>query len=204
MLRAAQGRVRCGRCSLVFNALTFLIDPPENDAPHGARNGDVPPTDIPVGPNRRASDLPFDPDDYPTPEIPESALEFDLTVDDLNRVFVKAPAPTLQIKPAAPPVPIPTPTDEDTAEHEILDIEESGTIEAITLEADEDIEISMSLSPDKSEPELDFDVGPAVEADSDSDNQTSELSAAMLEPAANDGPGDSDLRQIGRASCRER
>src|SRR4029434_11058351 len=125
MLRAAQGRVRCGRCSLVFNALTFLLDQQESDAPPGAKSEESPP-DIPRGPNRRTSDLPFDPEDYVEEEIPDSALEFDLTVDDLNRVLVKAPAPSLQIKPAAPPVPIPTPTDEDTAEHEILDIEESA------------------------------------------------------------------------------
>jgi hypothetical protein len=185
MLRAAQGRVRCGRCSLVFNALTFLLDQAEGDAPPGAKAVESPP-DIPAGPNRRASDLPFDPADFQAEEIPDSALEFDLTVDDLNRVFVKAPAPTLQIKPAAPPVPIPTPTDEDTAEHEILDIEQSGTVEAITLEGDEGIEISMSLSPDTSEPDEIEEI--------DSDNQTSEFSAAMLEPAANDGDRDSDLR----------
>lgn len=186
MLRAAQGRVRCGRCSLVFNALTFLLDQQEGDAPPGAKSEESPP-DIPRGPNRRTSDLPFDPEDYVEEEIPDSALEFDLTVDDLNRVFVKAPAPSLQIKPAAPPVPIPTPTDEDTAEHEILDIEESATIESITLEGGEDVEISMSLSPDSSDPE-------EAEEEIDSDNQTSEFSAAMLEPAANDGDRETDLR----------
>ena len=127
MLKAAQGRVRCGRCSHVFNALTFLIDQPDADVPPGAEPGETPPPDIPAGPNRRASDLPFDPDDYSNQDIPESALEFDLTVDDLNRVFVKAPAPSLQVKPAEPPVPIPTPSDEDTAEHEIIDIEDSVT-----------------------------------------------------------------------------
>ncbi len=182
MLRAAQGRVRCGRCSHVFNALTFLIDQPDADVPPGAEPVEAPPPDIPVGPNRRASDLPFDPDDYSNQDIPESALEFDLTVDDLNRVFVKAPAPSLQIKAAEPPVPIPTPSDEDTAEHEIVDIDESATVEAVTLEGEE-VEVTASLAPADSDPDL------------DSDNQTSEFSAAMLEPAANDGNSDTDLKR---------
>ncbi len=182
MLKAAQGRVRCGRCSHVFNALTFLIDQPDADVPPGAEPVETPPPDIPAGPNRRASDLPFDPDDYSNQDIPESALEFDLTVDDLNRVFVKAPAPSLQIKPAEPPVPIPTPTDEDTAEHEIIDIEESATVEAVTLEGEE-VEVTASLPPADQDPDL------------DSDNQTSEFSASMLEPAANDGDSDTDLKR---------
>ena len=191
MLKAAQGRVRCGRCSHVFNALTFLIDQPDGDVPPGAEPGETPPPDIPEGPNRRASDLPFDPDDYSNQDIPESALEFDLTVDDLNRVFVKAPAPSLQVKPAEPPIPIPTPSDEDTAEHEIIDIEESATVEAMVLEG-EDVQVTASLAPATPDPDI------------DADNQTSEFSAAMLEPAANDGDSDTDLkREIEKAFAND-
>ena len=192
MLKAAQGRVRCGRCSHVFNALTFLIDQPDADVPPGAEPGETPPPDIPEGPNRRASDLPFDPDDYSNQDIPESALEFDLTVDDLNRVFVKAPAPSLQVKPAEPPIPIPTPSDEDTAEHEIIDIEESATVEAMVLEG-EDVQVTASLAPATPD-----------DPDIDADNQTSEFSAAMLEPAANDGDSDTDLkREIEKAFAND-
>ena len=133
-----------------------------------------------AGPNRRASDLPFDPDDYTNQDIPDSALEFDLTVDDLNRVFVKAPAPSLRVKPAEPPVPIPVPTDEDTAEHEIIDIEEASPDEAITLEGEE-VEVTASLAPANPDPDI------------DADNQTSEFSAAMLQPAANEGDSETDL-----------
>ena len=138
------------------------------------RSGEAPPPDIPAGPNRRASDLPFDPDEYTNQDIPDSALEFDLTVDDLNRVFVKAPAPSLRVKPAEPPVPIPVPTDEDTAEHEIIDIEEASPDEAFTLEGEE-VEVTASLAPANPDPDI------------DADNQTSEFSAAMLQPAANEG-----------------
>jgi predicted Zn finger-like uncharacterized protein len=180
MLRAAQAQVRCGRCAHVFNAVTFLIDQPDGDAPPGAEVGEAPPPDIPAGPNRRASDLPFDPDEYTNQDIPDSALEFDLTVDDLHRVFVKAPAPSLRVKPAEPPVPIPVPTDEDTAEHEIIDIEEASPDEAFTLEGEE-VEVTASLAPENPDPDI------------DADNQTSEFSAAMLQPAANEGDSETDL-----------
>ena len=172
--------MRCGRCAHVFNAVSFLIDQPHGDAPPGAEVGEAPPPDIPAGPNRRASDLPFDPDDYTNQNIPDSALEFDLTVDDLNRVFVKAPAPSLRVKPAEPPVPIPVPTDEDTAEHEIIDIEEASPDEAFTLEGEE-VEVTASLAPENPDPDI------------DADNQTSEFSAAMLQPAANEGDSETDL-----------
>jgi predicted Zn finger-like uncharacterized protein len=180
MLRAAQGRVRCGRCSHVFNALTFLIDQPEPDAPPGAKTEETPP-DIPLAPNRRASDLPADSGEFATGDIPESSLEFDLTVDDLNRVFVPAPAPSLRVTPKEPPVPVPPPSDEDTAEHEILDIESenSQTVEQITLEG-EDIQVTASLAP----------VLPELE----SDNQTSELSAIAVPPPT-PSPTDAEMRR---------
>jgi predicted Zn finger-like uncharacterized protein len=180
MLRAAQGRVRCGRCSHVFNALTFLIDQPEPDAPPDAKSQESPP-DISPAPNRRASDLPADSGEFATGEIPESALEFDLTVDDLNRVFIAAPAPSLRVKPQEPPVPVPPPGDDDTAEHEIIDIEmdDSQTVEAITLEGDE-IQVTASLAP--------------AEVEALEDNQTSEFSAVAVPPPT-PAPTDADLRR---------
>jgi predicted Zn finger-like uncharacterized protein len=171
MLRAAQGRVRCGRCSHVFNALTFLIEQPASEAPPGIRPEDSAPPDISPAPNRRASDLPFDPDDYSTEDVPESALEFDLTVDDLNRVFIRAPAPSLRVRPDEPPVPVPAPSSEDTAENEIIDIEmaEAPPDEEITLEGD-DIQVTASLGPRT----------PKIEVEAE--NQTSEFSAPAIAP----------------------
>jgi hypothetical protein len=171
MLRAAQGRVRCGRCSHVFNALNFLIEQPASEAPPGIRSEESAPPDIPPAPNRRASDLPFDPEDYTTEDVPESALEFDLTVDDLNRVFIRAPAPSLRVRPDEPPVPIPAPSPEDTAENEIIDIEmaDSPPDEEITLEGDE-IQVTASLGPRTPEIEI------------EAENQTSEFSAPAIAP----------------------
>lgn len=109
MLKAAQGRVRCGRCSHVFNALASLI---EQD-----QAADSTPA------NR---DLPYDPAELESGDIPESALEF--TADDLSKVFVVQ----------AEPPPKPAVSDEDTAEHEVLDIEleTPEPPEVITLEGD--------------------------------------------------------------------
>jgi hypothetical protein len=184
MLRAAQGRVRCGRCSHVFNALTFLIDHPESDAPPGAKTEETPP-DIAPGPNRRASDLPADSGEFATGDIPESSLEFDLTVDDLSRVFVPAPSPSLRIKPKEPPVPVP-PSADDTAEHEILDIdsENSQTVEQITLEGD-DIQVIASLAPASRDRES---------RDLESDNQTSEFSAVAIPPPPGP-PSDAQMKR---------
>ena len=171
MLRAAQGRVRCGRCSHVFNALTFLIDQPQSEVPPGIKTEESAPPDIPPAPNRRASDLPFDPEDYTTEDVPESALEFDLTVDDLNRVFVQAPAPSIRVKPDEPPVPVSTPSADETAENESLDLEmaEPPPDEEITLEGDE-VQVTASLGPRVPEIEV------------DADNQTSEFNALVFAP----------------------
>lgn len=110
MLKAAQGRVRCGRCSHVFNALTALIEQDE-PADKAHTNGD----------------LPYDPAEFESNDIPESALEF--TADDLSKVFVVQ---------TAAPRPKPAVSDDDTAEHEILDIEleTPEPPEVITLEGD--------------------------------------------------------------------
>lgn len=117
MLKAAQGRVRCGRCSQVFNALASLIEQDEE-----ADTAAAEPTERP-----KNGDLPYDPAEFRSDDIPESALEF--TADDLSKVFVVQSAPA-RPKPAV--------SDEDTAEHEVLDIEleTPEPPEVITLEGD--------------------------------------------------------------------
>ncbi len=139
MLKAAQGRVRCGRCAHVFNALMFLIEqngaapaePSRSSSP--AAPAERPPTSTPAEP--AGGEWPLDDAGVDSGEIPESALEF--TADDLSKVFVVAPAPTLASRPGPEP-PQTSANDEDTAEHEILDIEleTPEAPEVITLEGD--------------------------------------------------------------------
>src|ERR1700745_694582 len=78
-LRVAQGYVRCGRCSSVFNALARLTEerqpaagpPPGNEAPPAEARAAA-------GPEAEEA-------------IPEDALEFDPTTTDVNSVFVQPP-----------------------------------------------------------------------------------------------------------------
>jgi len=103
-LRVAQGYVRCGRCSSVFNALARLTEerqepegPPESaptqpsveespasaptsaaSAPAQAREGDAPPPP----PSAAVSD---------EDAIPDDALEFDPVRTDVSSVFVEPP-----------------------------------------------------------------------------------------------------------------
>lgn len=140
MLKAAQGRVRCGRCATVFDALTFLMEQ------HQGSDADEPEIDL------SAEDEAED--------VPESALEFHLSADDLGKVFVVAPAPTLK-RPAPGAAPVPGPAsvavkaapdsdDDDTAEHEILDLEDEGAaVEVITLEGDTVESKGITLDPEK-------------------------------------------------------
>lgn len=129
MLKAAKGRVRCGRCAHVFDALTFLIDIEEAEA-------DTPAPEVPAQIEADEPELSEAASGDELPEVPEAALEF--TADDLSKVFVVAPTPTLRPLPVAQVTTVPTTSDEDTAEHEILDIELEGEPgpEVITLEGD--------------------------------------------------------------------
>jgi predicted Zn finger-like uncharacterized protein len=105
-LRVAQGYVRCGRCSSVFNALAQLSDerqaagsgtaaaaPP---APQTAPSPTAPPdtrTERPPPP--RTAREPPQPPRGDEDSIPEDALEFDASRTDVNAVFVE-PAPDPQ------------------------------------------------------------------------------------------------------------
>ena len=88
-LRVAQGYVRCGRCSSVFNALARLSDErqaaataAEPEAPPEAPDTDLSPLEAALsGAAPPAAEEP----------IPEDALEFDAERTDLGAVFVEPP-----------------------------------------------------------------------------------------------------------------
>jgi len=98
-LRVAQGYVRCGRCSSVFNALARLSDerqlaaagaqPPAQSTPEGAE----PPPAADLSPLEEALLQPEEmgePDAAEEP-IPEGALEFNPETTDVGAVFVQPP-----------------------------------------------------------------------------------------------------------------
>jgi predicted Zn finger-like uncharacterized protein len=102
-LRVAQGYVRCGRCSSVFNALARLSD--ERQAAGGEAATPAPPDPEPAGaPGEHADLSPLEEalvprDEGTTPELPptadepvsEDALEFDPETTDVGAVFVQPP-----------------------------------------------------------------------------------------------------------------
>lgn len=114
-LRVAQGYVRCGRCSSVFNALARLTEeeqPPEpapGTAPQTRRQrsreepaeeggGETPPPETSAGESAEAgAHAPPSPapDTSDEDSIPEDALEFDPRRTDVTKVFVE-PAPSPQ------------------------------------------------------------------------------------------------------------
>jgi predicted Zn finger-like uncharacterized protein len=101
-LRVAQGYVRCGRCSSVFNALARLserqaaaenpeADPAAAAAPPAASPLARAPTPQPV---EATASTPHSPtlESLPDePVVPETALEFNPNTTDVNSVFVAAP-----------------------------------------------------------------------------------------------------------------
>jgi predicted Zn finger-like uncharacterized protein len=96
-LRVAQGYVRCGRCSSVFNALARLSD--ERQAGAGARAPAAPPDSAPADTpeadaTSAASEAPpaAAPDPADTEALPDDALEFNPAKTDVMAVFVQ-PAP---------------------------------------------------------------------------------------------------------------
>jgi hypothetical protein len=108
LLRAARGQVQCGRCAIVFDALTFLVEEEAFDGPaHKPKTpaGDrepwgtaAPPTASPEQPRGQP---PFDPELYRTDHIPDRSLEFDLPDDAVDRVFIEAPKLTMPTFPSA-------------------------------------------------------------------------------------------------------
>ena len=87
-LRVAQGYVRCGRCSSVFNALARLTEEGQIAAESVETEPPAPaasPTPPPAPPNASPQSV-TDED-----AIPEDALEFDPTTTDVASVFVEPP-----------------------------------------------------------------------------------------------------------------
>jgi predicted Zn finger-like uncharacterized protein len=83
-LRVAQGYVRCGRCSNVFNALAGLSD--EQQAAALAQQAARPAARAPQGEPEPIATEPMKAlDDEP---IPDAALEFDLASTDVSKVFI--------------------------------------------------------------------------------------------------------------------
>lgn len=106
-LRVAQGYVRCGRCSSVFNALARLT---EERQPAGAEPAPAADTVAPAAPAAEAAPaapesaptsapaaaaVPAEPQTPPAPPaeepISEDALEFNPDTTDVNSVFVQPP-----------------------------------------------------------------------------------------------------------------
>ena len=87
-LRVAQGYVRCGRCSSVFNALARLTEEGQvseesvETAPPAAAASQIPSPAPPNAPPQSVTD---------EDAIPEEALEFDPTQTDVASVFVEPP-----------------------------------------------------------------------------------------------------------------
>ena len=109
-LRVAQGYVRCGRCSSVFNALARLserqaaeasqTDPPLAATASGRDLSDAAPsTPSSTAPGAPQTGIPAPPPATPALESPadeavisETALEFNPDTTDVNSVFVAVPA----------------------------------------------------------------------------------------------------------------
>jgi predicted Zn finger-like uncharacterized protein len=103
-LRVAQGYVRCGRCSSVFNALARLSDE-RQAAVSGSEPAAAPATESEApAPEEHADLSPLEealsrPEDAESPELPataeeplsEEALEFDPETSDVGAVFVQPP-----------------------------------------------------------------------------------------------------------------
>ena len=141
LLRAARGQVQCGRCAIVFDALTFLIEeeafdsPAHQPKPPGSEPAQwqtvAPPNQITDGPRDKAT---LDADQDGADHNRDRSLEFDLPADAVDRVFIEAPKLTL---PTFPSVAAMT----DAA--------------AVSLEPDEpveDIEISLTVEDSSNDP----------------------------------------------------
>jgi predicted Zn finger-like uncharacterized protein len=92
-LRVAQGYVRCGRCSSVFNALARLTDDRQGAGPASETDSAAPDTGAAAEPDSPAQSPASarpgaDADDEP---IPEDALEFNPATTDVEAVFIEPP-----------------------------------------------------------------------------------------------------------------
>jgi predicted Zn finger-like uncharacterized protein len=88
-LRVAQGYVRCGRCSNVFNALARLSE--DRQSAIAAAQAAAPPAPAPTPPPPRPSLDSIQAEGDDDEPIPEDALEFNPAAADVNKVFVEPP-----------------------------------------------------------------------------------------------------------------
>ena len=91
-LRVAQGYVRCGRCSSVFNALARLSEERQGGAagePPAAAEAEPPPASAAAAASTETAAPP--PSAPPEELIAEDALEFNPATTDVNSVFVQPP-----------------------------------------------------------------------------------------------------------------
>src|ERR1700730_4140323 len=105
-LRVAQGYVRCGRCSSVFNALARLAEeraaPEESVEPAAPAPAASPPREpTPPQPPRPAANA-APPSDSDEDAIPEEALEFNPAKTDVSSVFVIEAPPSESAEEASP------------------------------------------------------------------------------------------------------
>jgi len=86
-LRVAQGYVRCGRCSNVFNALARLSE--DRQSAVAAAQKSAPPAPPPPAPPPLPDSIQAELDD--DDPIPEAALEFNPGAADVSKVFIAPP-----------------------------------------------------------------------------------------------------------------
>src|ERR1700732_138028 len=84
-LRVAQGYVRCGRCSNVFNALARLSE--DRQSAIAAAQAAAPPAPAPTPPPPRPSLDSIQAEGDDDEPIPEDALEFNPAAADVTKVF---------------------------------------------------------------------------------------------------------------------
>jgi len=92
-LRVAQGYVRCGRCSSVFNALARLTEERQGGAAESgaaAPEAEPPPQAVAAAAGEESAAPPL-PGSPPEEIIPETALEFNPATTDVNSVFIQPP-----------------------------------------------------------------------------------------------------------------
>src|SRR5437879_3489293 len=91
-LRVAQGYVRCGRCSNVFNALARLAEDRESAASVTQTPAAIQSPGVSPPPPQAAQSAANPKEDEEEEEaIPEAALEFNPEATDVTKVFVEPP-----------------------------------------------------------------------------------------------------------------
>jgi predicted Zn finger-like uncharacterized protein len=179
-LRVAQGYVRCGRCSNVFNAIVGLSDDRQKAAAQAAinapqRQAPAPAAVAPPPPSRPA------PPPQPEPE-PEIEIETDDTATTGESELLYAEPEPLDVLPESALEFNPASTDVSKV-FESNDDERSGTFETIVLRADEDEPLEL-VEPEEPAPEEEEEAPEAPPEDQYVDNELRSLAARIDAQAA--------------------